>query len=199
MLYKITQTKEVVDVLKKMMVSLGLLSLFAPAGMALAADDKTPAQLAAAIDSVWVMLAAILVIFMQAGFALLEAGSTRMKNAGHVAGKTILTFVLLLLAAFVLSDLLISYWDPMVTSRRFYKNDFTKSLYHHGWQNHGPVFYGNSAVTGAYIEQDSRSKLIEMGLSYGKLTDLKAILEQGRFHVEDQLVIGIDVDRKSVV
>lgn len=103
------------------------------------------------------------------------------------------SFVLLLLAAFVLSDLLISYWDPMVTSRRFYKNDFTKTLYHHGWQNHGPVFYGNSAVTGAYIEQDSRSKLIEMGLSYGKLTDLKAILEQGRFHVEDQLVIGIDV------
>ncbi len=84
--------------LKKMMVSLGLLSLFAPAGMALAADDKTPAQLAAAIDSVWVMLAAILVIFMQAGFALLEAGSTRMKNAGHVAGKTILTFGLCAIA-----------------------------------------------------------------------------------------------------
>lgn len=103
------------------------------------------------------------------------------------------SFVLLLLAAFVLSDLLISYWDPMVTSRRFYKNDFTKTLYHHGWQDHGPVFFGNSAVTAAYIEQDSSSKLIEMGLSYGKLTDLKAILEQGRFHVEDQLVIGIDV------
>ncbi|WP_281890976.1 ammonium transporter [Paenibacillus sp. YYML68] len=60
--------------------------------MALAAEEKTAAELAAAIDSVWVMLAAILVIFMQAGFALLEAGSTRMKNAGHVAGKTILTF-----------------------------------------------------------------------------------------------------------
>ncbi|WP_373284401.1 ammonium transporter [Pullulanibacillus pueri] len=29
---------------------------------------------------------------MQAGFALLEAGSTRMKNSGHVAGKQILSF-----------------------------------------------------------------------------------------------------------
>ncbi|UUZ91181.1 hypothetical protein LJK87_36535 [Paenibacillus sp. P25] len=103
------------------------------------------------------------------------------------------SFVLLLLAAFVLSDVLIDWWDPMVTSRRFYKNDFTKTLYHHNWQNHGPVFFGNSAVTGAYIEEKSDSKLIEMGLSYGKLTDLKAILEKGLFHVEGQLVVGIDV------
>ncbi|UFJ43182.1 ammonium transporter [Brevibacillus humidisoli] len=56
------------------------------------AAEPTPAELASAIDATWVMVAAVLVIFMQAGFALLEAGATRMKNAGHVAGKTILTF-----------------------------------------------------------------------------------------------------------
>ncbi|MFS1511990.1 ammonium transporter [Chengkuizengella sp. SCS-71B] len=44
------------------------------------------------LNSIWLMLATILVIFMQGGFILLEAGSTRMKNAGHVAGKTIFTF-----------------------------------------------------------------------------------------------------------
>ncbi|WP_202078306.1 ammonium transporter [Caldalkalibacillus salinus] len=44
------------------------------------------------MNSLWVMVAAILVIFMQGGFILLEAGSTRMKNAGHIAGKTIFTF-----------------------------------------------------------------------------------------------------------
>jgi ammonium transporter, Amt family len=44
------------------------------------------------MNSLWVMLGAILVIFMQGGFILLEAGSTRMKNAGHIAGKTIFTF-----------------------------------------------------------------------------------------------------------
>jgi Amt family ammonium transporter len=38
------------------------------------------------------MLSAILVIFMLGGFIMLEAGSTRMKNAGHIAGKTIFTF-----------------------------------------------------------------------------------------------------------
>ncbi|MFY0545186.1 ammonium transporter [Brevibacillus sp. H7] len=50
------------------------------------------AQITSAVDATWVMVAAILVVFMQAGFILLEAGSTRMKNAGHVAGKTVLTF-----------------------------------------------------------------------------------------------------------
>ncbi len=44
------------------------------------------------LNSVWLILGAILVIFMQGGFILLEAGSTRMKNAGHIAGKTIFTF-----------------------------------------------------------------------------------------------------------
>lgn len=44
------------------------------------------------LNSIWVMLGAILVIFMLGGFILLEAGSTRMKNAGHIAGKTIFTF-----------------------------------------------------------------------------------------------------------
>ena len=35
-----------------------------------------------AANTVWVVIAAILVMFMQAGFAFLEAGLTRMKNAG---------------------------------------------------------------------------------------------------------------------
>ncbi|TBL73047.1 hypothetical protein [Paenibacillus thalictri] len=103
------------------------------------------------------------------------------------------SFVLMLLAAFVLSDLAVSWWNPMVTSRRFYKNDFTKTLYHHNWADSGPVFFGNSSVTGAYIEEDAQVRLTEMGLSYGKLTDLKEILERGLYDVKGQLVIGIDV------
>src|SRR6478672_13492708 len=44
------------------------------------------------ISTVWVVIAAVLVMFMQAGFAFLEAGLTRMKNAGHIAGKNVLIF-----------------------------------------------------------------------------------------------------------
>ncbi|WP_066306408.1 ammonium transporter [Bacillus sp. FJAT-29814] len=46
------------------------------------------------MNSLWVMISAVLVILMIGGFILLETGSTRMKNAGHIAGKTILTFAI---------------------------------------------------------------------------------------------------------
>ena len=44
------------------------------------------------MSTIWVVIAAVLVMFMQAGFAFLEAGLTRMKNAGHIAGKNVLIF-----------------------------------------------------------------------------------------------------------
>jgi Amt family ammonium transporter len=90
----------VVDVLKKMLFASSFMILLFPT-YASAADATIP-ELTSAINSLWVMVAAILVIFMQAGFALLEAGSTRMKNAGHVAGKTILTFGICALAFWAL-------------------------------------------------------------------------------------------------
>lgn len=82
--------KGLVSMIKKTLIGFALLSMVFPT-LAFA-EGPTPGQLQAAINSVWVLVAAMLVVFMQAGFALLEAGSTRMKNAGHVAGKTILTF-----------------------------------------------------------------------------------------------------------
>jgi Amt family ammonium transporter len=51
-------------------------------------------DLLVAASTVWVVVAAVLVMFMQAGFAFLEAGLTRMKNAGHIAGKNVLTFAI---------------------------------------------------------------------------------------------------------
>jgi len=58
---------------------------------AFAAEEVTAEQVSMNLDTFFVFVAFALVMFMQAGFALLEAGSVRMKNAGHVAGKTILT------------------------------------------------------------------------------------------------------------
>jgi Amt family ammonium transporter len=51
-----------------------------------------------AIDSVWIMLSAILVMLMQVGFVLLEVGSTREKNAGHIAVKQVISFSVAALA-----------------------------------------------------------------------------------------------------
>jgi ammonium transporter, Amt family len=45
-----------------------------------------------AINSIWVVVAALLVIFMQAGFAFLEIGFSRQKNAGTVVAKILTNF-----------------------------------------------------------------------------------------------------------
>ena len=47
-----------------------------------------------ALDTVWVLMAAILVMFMQPGFALLEAGFTRAKNACNILMKNLMDFSL---------------------------------------------------------------------------------------------------------
>ena len=47
---------------------------------------------AKAIDTIWVLLAAVLVFFMQAGFAMVEAGFTRAKNVGNIIMKNFMDF-----------------------------------------------------------------------------------------------------------
>src|SRR4051812_49589180 len=44
------------------------------------------------INSIWVIVAACLVMFMQAGFAFLEIGFSRGKNAGTVVAKILTNF-----------------------------------------------------------------------------------------------------------
>ncbi len=46
------------------------------------------------VDTIWVLLAAALVFFMQAGFAMVETGFTRAKNAGNIIMKNLMDFSL---------------------------------------------------------------------------------------------------------
>ena len=47
-----------------------------------------------ALNTLWVVVAAILVMFMQAGFAFLEMGFSRQKNAGAVVAKVLTNFAI---------------------------------------------------------------------------------------------------------
>jgi Amt family ammonium transporter len=47
-----------------------------------------------AINMVWVLICAFLVMFMQAGFALAETGFTRAKNAGHTMGMNMMVYAI---------------------------------------------------------------------------------------------------------
>ncbi|MCD6185029.1 MAG: ammonium transporter [Deltaproteobacteria bacterium] len=84
--------------MKKFILSLGfVLTMF---GVAFA-EDKAPTVMSnkEAIDLVqthanyiWTLLAAVLVFFMQAGFALVETGFTRAKNAINILMKNLMDF-----------------------------------------------------------------------------------------------------------
>lgn len=43
-----------------------------------------------AVNTIWVLLGAALVFFMQAGFAMVETGFTRAKNAGNIIMKNLM-------------------------------------------------------------------------------------------------------------
>ncbi len=46
----------------------------------------------AAFDAIWLLLSGALVFFMQAGFAMVETGLTRSKNAGNIIMKNLMDF-----------------------------------------------------------------------------------------------------------
>ncbi|HCB37093.1 MAG TPA: ammonium transporter [Acidimicrobiaceae bacterium] len=66
----------------------GLLLFAGPAGAQ--GDEAVAAEVVQAVlDNLWVFLAGVLVFFMQAGFAMLEAGLTRAKNVGNIMAKNL--------------------------------------------------------------------------------------------------------------
>jgi len=75
--------------LKVILTTFMLVILFS--GMVFAQEDQAAAN-AIAIDTMWTLIAAFLVFFMQAGFAMVEAGFTRAKNAGNIIMKNMMDF-----------------------------------------------------------------------------------------------------------
>jgi ammonium transporter, Amt family len=64
----------------------------APPDAAKVAQDVK--DLRVGVDTMWVMVAGMLVIFMNAGFCMLEAGMCRQKNAVNVLAKNLIVFAL---------------------------------------------------------------------------------------------------------
>lgn len=57
------------------------------------ADSTITEELANGLNTVWMLLAAMLVFFMQPGFALVEAGFTRVKNTANILMKNFVDFM----------------------------------------------------------------------------------------------------------
>lgn len=87
--------------------ALALLAALAVPALAFAAGDPNgaatlEADSAAPITFVWMLVAGALVYFMQAGFAMVEAGFCRAKNANNLMMKNLLDFVMGTIAYFAI-------------------------------------------------------------------------------------------------
>ena len=62
------------------------------------AEPLTAEAVQVVLDNIWILIAAVLVIFMQAGFALVEAGLTRAKSVANIMMKNMMDFCVGVLA-----------------------------------------------------------------------------------------------------
>ena len=83
-----------------LLVSMFAFDTFAQDATAVATPESAPTtiidamgELATGINTVWMLLAAMLVFFMQPGFALVEAGFTRTKNTANILMKNFVDFM----------------------------------------------------------------------------------------------------------
>jgi Amt family ammonium transporter len=80
---------------RKLLLFSIVLGLLAGAGRALAQEMSTEETLqlySQAFDMIWLVVAGALVMFMQAGFGMLESGLTRAKNSGNILMKNLMDF-----------------------------------------------------------------------------------------------------------
>jgi Amt family ammonium transporter len=74
-----------------------------PGGSAFAGEQALSLEeLAQSLNTVWVLLGAFLVFFMQAGFGMVEAGFIRAKNTCNILTKNFLDFCMASLGFFLI-------------------------------------------------------------------------------------------------
>ncbi|HAJ57624.1 MAG TPA: ammonium transporter [Candidatus Omnitrophica bacterium] len=77
---------------RKVIMGVVALALGLVGGISAFAEGETVASNTIAINTIWTLIAAFLVFFMQAGFAMVETGFTRAKNAGNIMMKNLMDF-----------------------------------------------------------------------------------------------------------
>lgn len=114
------------------------------------------ADLALSLDTVWMLLAAMLVFFMQPGFALVEAGFTRTKSTANILMKNFVDFTLGSILFFAIGFGLMFGTGAFTGMPNFFKVDFLEmDLPIEGFLVFQTVFCATAAtiVSGAMAER----------------------------------------------
>ena len=99
---------------------------------------------------------------------------------------------LILAVALLFGDWWLAHNNFIVDSNIFVKNDFEITQHDHPEKVWDKVFFGNSVVISAYMEEESKSGYINCGLDYGVVTDLWEMIDEGYVNIGSELVIGLN-------
>lgn len=105
-------------------------------------------------------------------------------------GKLILTLVII--CSLIFGDWYLAHNNFIVNSNIFVKNDFEITQYDHPENVWDKVFFGNSVVISAFLEEESTSGYINIGLDCGTVRDLWEMIDEGYVNIGSELVIGIN-------
>ena len=117
-----------------------------------------------ALDTIWTLLGAALVFFMQAGFAMVETGFTRAKNAGNIIMKNLMDFAIgTVVFWFIGFGLMFGGDSPLVGGLDlFIRGDYSSSIPTFAFVIFQTVFCATAAtiVSGAMAERTKFSSYL---------------------------------------
>lgn len=133
--------------------------LFLMIGMYGFAEEVVTAEVVQTnLNWTWTLIAAAMVFFMQAGFAMVETGFTRAKNAGNIIMKNVMDFSMGILAFWAVGFAFMFGKGSFMGSTNF----FTVGL--EGWDWTFFIFQGVFAATAATIVSGAMAERTKFGL-----------------------------------
>ena len=102
-------------------------------------------------------------------------------------------FIAAVLAVFIVGDTILASSDAVSRSNLFRKNDYEKTVLSNGGRlEYDHVFYGNSVLVSAFIEEESATDYVNFGMDYATITDLRDMLKKGMLKPKKDLVLALN-------
>lgn len=103
-----------------------------------------------------------------------------------------LLFITGIITLMILIEVILIQVNPVGKYNVFPKNDFEKIIAKYSTDDFKNVVYGNSAVIASFIDTQSKSGYTNIGIDYGTIEDLYAMLDKGLIKIDSNLVIGLN-------
>lgn len=103
-----------------------------------------------------------------------------------------IVFIVALIAAWGVSDYCLTQSAPLGNSPYFLKNDYDLTRMENPQKVWDKAFFGSSVVVTAYMPEISQSGYVNLGISYGKVTDIYEMLKKDIVNIKSDLVIGLN-------